>query len=76
MTVREFMKDVKDKNYICIRVPVLKEDGSFLRYEPFRDADILWPDIGGIDKTLFDRKIVKWFVNPDRIIVFDTVKGE
>lgn len=80
MTVREFMKDADKDTYMMIMLPVLKEDGNILRYEPFRDCCIHWPDIGGIDAELFDRKVEHWRIMPLRsgeaCICFDTTKGD
>lgn len=80
MTVREFMKDADKDTYMMIMLPVLKEDGNILRYEPFRDCCIHWPDIGGIDAELFDRKIERWYlvrlISSAPCICFCTTKGE
>ncbi len=82
MTVREFMKDANSGTYILIRVPTFKEDGSFLRYESFRTCPVEWPNIKGIDETIFDRKIEHWFLrsnsyaDPNPTIIFDTTKGD
>lgn len=79
MTVREFMKDADNDTYMMIMLPVLKEDGSVLRYEQFRDCCIHWPNIGGIDAELFDRKIESWhlvsLMSGEACICFDTTKG-
>lgn len=82
MTVREFMKDANSGTFIIIRVPTFKEDGSFLRYEGFRTCPVEWPNIKGIDETIFDRKIEHWFVRSNSFvdsnptIIFDTTKGD
>lgn len=80
MTVREFMENADKDTYMMIMLPVLKEDGSILRYEQFRDCCIHWPDIGGIDAELFDRKVEHWYLvslmSIAPCICLCTVKGE